>query len=611
MHILSEPYERVGGGVGMRRAKRFPRKMQEQVFRHTLIIPLLILVLFSALFYFYVSQILIDREHVSLLNLNDSRLNQVEANLRELDYVTANINYANRLTGFLTDSQDWSKQSALNTVLSVVGSERRAFRVNLYPNSGGAVGTDDSWSYVTRTMDAELAGEIRALGGKKLLSAPYYTTRYSAGGLRNWFLSVYRAALDAHNEVIGTLEAVERCDQIFAPIISYAHQRDDAELLYIFDADGALIYPYGAAADEREGARRLFALTSENPDAPGEVRGAAGNERYQYVRSQSSYSGWSYISLQRQRVILRPVYRLILLLVCAFVVLLLLSVLISWEFSRRMVRPVQHLKHIVQRLRLDTLALEKTDDYSVPYEELDELFQEFQLMSQSLGRSLEELQASRQLEFKSRMTALQVQMNPHFYYNTLSCISILAEYGRTEEVTTMCQTLSELMRYITDVQTSEVTLAQELDIVRKYLYCMQMRYQESLRIEMDVDELPREARIPKLILQPLVENAVKYGTDCLPPWSLRVRGAREGEGWSIWVEDSGGGFPPEVLEELGRRVREIDEDPSAERMPQGIGGMGMINVYLRWKLYCHEECVFEFGNGAEGHACVRIGRRPA
>ena len=84
---------------------------------------------------------------------------------------------------------------------------------------------------------------------------------------------------------------------------------------------------------------------------------------------------------------------------------------------------------------------------------------------------------------KARSMALQTQINPHFYYNTLSSIIVLAENGDSETVVKMCRNLSRIMRYITNTTETTVTLKDELDYVQKYLYCMKVRYQSSLNYQ--------------------------------------------------------------------------------------------------------------------------------
>lgn len=287
-------------------------------------------------------------------------------------------------------------------------------------------------------------------------------------------------------------------------------------------------------------------------------------------------------------------------------IFLFLSALIARKLSRTVIRPVKHLKHIIQRLELDTLGQEQATAYPVSVDELDELYQAFQHMSDSLKVSMEALVKSQEREVKSRTMALQTQINPHFYYNSLSSIIVLAENGDTDVVIKMCRNLSNIMRYITDSSSTTVTLQEELDYVRKYLYCMKVRYQSSLNYEITVPEELLSQKVPKLLIQPLVENAIKYGSDCEPPWFIQVRGHLFEDHWQIDVLDNGHGFTREALETIQTRIREADQNPEMPDLK--INGLGTLNVYLRWKLFCKNDIIFSCGNTEEGHGIVSIGR---
>ena len=103
------------------------------------------------------------------------------------------------------------------------------------------------------------------------------------------------------------------------------------------------------------------------------------------------------------------------------------------------------------------------------------------------------------------------------------------------------------MRYITSTASTIVTLQEEIDYVQKYLYCMKVRYQTSLNYTIDIDEKLMNEKVPKLIIQPIVENAIKYGSDCEPPWHISIKGYILSDRWQIDVTDSGTGFTPQAI----------------------------------------------------------------
>ncbi|MFV0527887.1 MAG: sensor histidine kinase [Lachnospiraceae bacterium] len=354
-----------------------------------------------------------------------------------------------------------------------------------------------------------------------------------------------------------------------------------------------MLYPYLSNIEDTSGVREI-------------VNTSSGTKEY-LAYSYSSYTDWTYVTVYPESYILRPVNRLLNLLLLFILGLFVVSLAISFYLSKSLTKPIRHLKHMVQRIEIDTLGKETTTDYPIPYIELHELYAAFYHMSEKLKISMNELIDSRQQELKSRSLALQSQVNPHFYYNTLYSIILLAERNQRDEVITICRNLSTMMRYITDGGQTRVTLQQELDYIQKYLYCMKTRYQSSLNYIIDVDPSLLTYMAPKLIIQPLVENALKYGTTGTPPWQLTITGRLYDNYWQIDVIDSGSGFTSEALERIAQRVRDADANPGMPEMK--IDGLGMANVYMRWKFFCQDTMIFKYGNTPTGNGIVSIGQR--
>jgi two-component system sensor histidine kinase YesM len=163
------------------------------------------------------------------------------------------------------------------------------------------------------------------------------------------------------------------------------------------------------------------------------------------------------------------------------------------------------------------------------------------------------------------------------------------------------------MRYVTDTSFTNVTIQSEVDYVNKYLYCMKVRYQTSLNYNISIDEKLLALEVPKLIIQPLVENAIKYGTTCAPPWTLSIVGKVYKDHWQIDIIDSGNGFTDEVISGITKRIQEVNANPGMPEMK--INGLGIINVYMRWKIFCQDTMIFKYGNTQDGHGIVSIGQK--
>ena len=132
----------------------------------------------------------------------------------------------------------------------------------------------------------------------------------------------------------------------------------------------------------------------------------------------------------------------------------------------------------------------------------------------------------------------------------------------------MCRNLSRIMRYITNTAETTVTLREELDYVQKYLYCMKVRYQSSLNYSIDVDESLLDQPVPKLIIQPIVENAIKYGSDCEPPWTITISSTINQNSWQIDVTDTGPGFTRKSQEKNKFRYHECHSKSDWRKLPR-------------------------------------------
>lgn len=589
------------------------RSLQSKLFFAYISLACLILFSFAVFFYAFVSRQLKDSQISAMNTLNSSFQTQVDSAIRNLDTVSVNINYSNQSKSILDQSFGLRISSDMlsdmsDLFISLSGTELKADQVNLYDFSGYVLEAGIS-TLVKQTDGAkdEWIEAARELEGKKILTQPYCTKEYSkTAKYDQWFISLYRSFNNQYKRGVGVIETAKQCKSVFKSIITYEKKNNEnAANVYIFDSNGNLIYPYDIDSQEAEKLAPYYQLTQAENSALTLTSPLTGKTEYA-SRTVSTYTGYTYLTILPESVVLAPVYDLLRILAAIVALFLSVSVLISYRLSRSVVKPVKHLKHIIQRMELDSLGQEKVTTYPVSVNELEELYQAFQLMSDNLKDSMEQLNQAKEQEMKARSMALQTQINPHFYYNTLSSIMVLAENGDSETVVKMCRNLSQIMRYITNTAETTVTLKDELDYVQKYLYCMKVRYQSSLNYIIHVDESLLSQPVPKLIIQPIVENAIRYGSNCAPPWNISITSVVTEGSWQIEVTDSGPGFTEEAKERITANIMKAIQNPGLPELK--INGLGTINVYLRWKMFCKGDIIFRYGNTAEGHGIVSIGR---
>lgn len=196
-------------------------------------------------------------------------------------------------------------------------------------------------------------------------------------------------------------------------------------------------------------------------------------------------------------------------------------------------------------------------------------------------------------------------MNPHFLYNSLAAIQSMADADMNKEITLMCQSMANILRYISSDTETTVSLADEISCTKDFLTCMSIRYENDLFFTIDIPESMKNIKVPKLCIQPIVENSVKFCTMNLPPWHIYLNGLITDGKYIITVVDNGPGFSQEALAGINSKIREIDATgllPSLE-----IKGMGLLNVYMRYKLLYGNDFVFEIENLKNNGSRITIG----
>ena len=568
----------------------------------------LFLLIFIIGFYRYQSNILVSQELTSLDNQASSFRAQTDAEIEKMDAVSININYSSTLRHLLGE-----KKLYLNTVplddfadlcTTINGVDLKVDQINLYDFHSNILRVGESTTRDSyRVGDYPYVDNIFETGGQKVLSKPYgayYLRKHS--GSPEMYISLYRTYSDSHSNQTGVVETALRCKSIFRSVITYQNKAKDALKVHIYTDDGTCIYPYNT--DEESSFSYYDALKSA--DALPYFNNPDTGKKEIVSSAVSSYTGWTLVLSIPESQILSPVYQMLRQMTGLGIVLLFASLLLSYLLSHMLIRPIQHFQKEIQTTALATLDKEMPTPQGYQYKELYELNQSFSEMRSKLKVSMDELLETRKQEIKSRSMALQSQINPHFYYNSLASVIALAENDQSDDVIRMCRNLTKIMRYITNTENI-VTVEDEINYVNQYLDCMKVRYQSSLNYMIDIDPGILQEKIPRLIIQPLVENAIKYGIDSEPPWGIAIHGYLTEDSWRIEVMDSGKGFSKEALQTIWERVHTAESLLGLPEMQ--INGMGTLNVYLRWHLYAGDDMIFEIGNTEAGHAIVTIGRK--
>lgn len=270
-----------------------------------------------------------------------------------------------------------------------------------------------------------------------------------------------------------------------------------------------------------------------------------------------------------------------------------LSILFSFIISLQIARPIKLLRDtikVVEQGNFDIQAkIERAD-------EIGELGRDFDIMVQKIKELLQLIIEEQQNKRKSELKALQAQINPHFLYNTLDSVIWMAEDRQHQQVIEMVAALAKLFRISISGGREIISIGEEVEHVRQYLIIQKMRYKDRLDYEIRVPPALFPYCTVKIILQPLVENALYHGIKNNPnPGKIIIDGRLNDQRIELYVKDNGVGISPEML----ARIREDLHGGGAFTGK----GVGVRNVDERIKLYFGKEYGIEFfskeGEGTE------------
>ncbi len=289
--------------------------------------------------------------------------------------------------------------------------------------------------------------------------------------------------------------------------------------------------------------------------------------------------------------------QLILVTAAAEMLLVLFTLLLANRTARSTVRfvqePIEKLESVTARLAEGDM---KARLPTTSVKELWNLTGQVNIMADNLDAMMQQrIHDERNLK-KAELRTLQAQINPHFLYNTLDAIVWKAEAGEQQEVIQLTRALSDFFRISLSSGADWIPISQEKKHIAGYLSIQKTRYRDILDYEIDIPDEMNEFYILKLLLQPLVENALYHGIKYKRGGgAIRVTGRMDNGMLTFTVSDTGKGMDEETLETLRRRMTEKQR----VKTPGEIG-FGLVNVNLRIRLYYNQPEGLRIESGKDG-----------
>ena len=373
---------------------------------------------------------------------------------------------------------------------------------------------------------------------------------------------------------------------------------DGQEHFSILTSEGEPVFVSDAGGSDPELIERVAASREER----GTLVWGRGDRRgiVIYDRIDRADGGWILLKSIPYDNLFRQGDRITQINIAFGVVGISLAVVAALLFSFRITSPLRILVENIRRIEKGKMEV---GFKSLGHDEIGVLGESFRQM---IGRINHLIDREYKLEIENKtnqLKVLQSQINPHFLHNALQSIGSLALKNRGAEVYNLVTNLSKIMRYSMNTDEDKVTLKREVANSEAFLLLHKERYCDEFEYTLDFEQDALHALLPKMLLQPVIENYFKHGIgkEAGRKGYLRVEGRKDGDTLVIQIADNGPGIEPGRMKELERRFRE-----QARSEPGEEANIGLRSVYFRLKLYYGARGILYLDNPEEGGLLVKI-----
>ncbi|TXK84044.1 sensor histidine kinase [Paenibacillus sp. N3.4] len=322
-------------------------------------------------------------------------------------------------------------------------------------------------------------------------------------------------------------------------------------------------------------------------------------EKYFVSHIHSDYLGWTYYNILPFQTIFHNIILMKNWMIAAFLISFFLLVGFGMTVARSITKPIEGLIANMRGLQIGDLensTMPAAPALSMQMDEVGLLQRTYRMMILRIQELIKENYTKQLIIKETEFRSLQAQINPHFLYNTLESINWISKMNGQKQVSQMVEALGFLLRSSISLKQDIIPLGDELQLIQHYITIQKVRFEERLNFELDLPDELKSQHIPKLTLQPLLENAVKYAVEVmLEPCRIRITGREVNDAMELVVEDNGPGIDELYLGQI----------LTGERKSKGTG-IGLKNIDERIKLSFGDEYGIQVDNRAEGGARVTI-----
>lgn len=409
-----------------------------------------------------------------------------------------------------------------------------------------------------------------------------------------WVVSLSQAVelTSGGNSTLGVL-LVDMNYSSIEQLLTKANTDNASEYVYLMDSNGELIY-------HPKQKLIYMDLYQENNLAAAEYEDGSrqeefGGEKRLVTVKTISYTGWKIVSVVPMSSFDMGISGMRLFVILLIALSILMIILLNQLVSARIAKPLQKLNDSVRDWESGNM---NPDIYVGGSLEVEHLGKTLRSTVGQIQELMHDILVEQEEKRKSELDALQSQINPHFLYNTLDSIVWMIEGERYEEAVFMITQLASLFRISLSRGKTIISIEDEVKHARNYMNIQKVRYKNIFSVDFQIDEEILHCCTVKLVIQPLLENAIYYGVECMDgDGEIRVVGYKREHDVYIEVQDNGLGMPKETVEALLKENNRIRKRGS---------GVGLLNVHNRIRLRFGSTYGLEIESQPDEGTTVRI-----
>ena len=464
---------------------------------------------------------------------------------------------------------DIGRERISRNFLSLAQIRREVSTIALIASSGDMIFSDSS-SVVNAHADYENAQWYK--GATENPEEVYVSSSHVQNlieGRYNWVISFSKAVVDSSGEILGVLLLdlnYEEIDGICTDV-----DLGDRGYIYILDRNQDILW------HPRQD--MIYAnLADELPEAEGPLswrEEAYPSDRVLEITLQSDVTGWSIVGVAYLEELQENPYQMYAMYISVAVLTIAVAILLAIVLTRTITKPIYHLSDVMKQVEQGDFSVRSNVVGKNEVAQLSKNVNHMIVHTRDLmGQLVQEEEQKRQREWM----ILQAQIKPHFIYNTLESVIWMCRSGQTEEAAEMTSALAVLLRRSIGSAREIITVEEEINHIESYLVIQKMRYKEKLAYNLDIDPETLSCHIPRLIVQPLVENAIYHGIKIKEKGGfVSITTMADENGLLITVEDDGVGMTEEKIGQLFTDAARTG------------GGIGVRNVNDRIKTYLGDQ----------------------